>query len=138
MSVAMEILGELMVAGLQLLGEVLIQALAELGVELGLRSIREPFRKRVINPVLAGLGYLLLGAGVGGLSLLVFPSSFVAGRAARIVSLVVTPLLAGALMGALGAWRRRREQELIRMDRFGYAFAFALGMALVRFVWAQG
>jgi hypothetical protein len=132
----MEIFGELIVGGLQLLAELLMQALAELGVELGLRSIREPFRKRVVNPVLAGLGYFLVGAGVGGLSLLIFPSSFVAGQAARIISLVVTPLLAGVLMGALGAWRRRREQELIRMDRFGYAFAFALGMALVRFVWA--
>jgi hypothetical protein len=134
----MEILGELIVAGVQVVAEVLIQLLAQLGVELGLRSIREPFRTRLVNPLLAGLGYLMLGAALGGLSLLIFPSSFVTGQTARIATLLVTPLLAGGLMVALGAWRRRRDQQLIRLDRFGYAFAFALGMSLVRFLWAGG
>jgi hypothetical protein len=107
------------VAALEVLGEVLIQSVVELAMELGLRSIREPFRRRVVNPLLAGLGYLAFGAGAGGLSLLVFPASLIDSWGGRIVGLLVTPILAGALMGAVGAWRRRREQELIRLDRFG-------------------
>ena len=33
----------------------------------------------------------------------------------------------------LDAWRRRREDELVRLDKFAYGYLFALAMALVRF-----
>ena len=50
---------------------------------------------------------------------------------------MLTPLAAGTAMAALGAWGRRREEKTIRLDRFGYGFAFALSMALVRFLGAR-
>jgi len=40
----------------------------------------------------------------------------------RIANLIITPIAAGGAMGALGAWRRRRNEELIRLDRFAYGF----------------
>jgi hypothetical protein len=49
----------------------------------------------------------------------------------------LVPALAGLTMAALGAWRQRRGQELIRLDRFAYAFIFAFVFSLVRFIWAR-
>ena len=43
----------------------------------------------------------------------------------------------GALMAALGAWRRRRGEALVRLDRFAYGLVFAFAMSAVRFVFAR-
>ena len=75
---------------------------------------------------------MLLGATAGALSLWIFPSLFIASHAGRIANTVVTPFIAGGCMAAIGAWRRRRDQELILLDRFAYGYLFALVMALVR------
>ena len=56
---------------------------------------------------------------------------------ARVVNLVVTPVVAGAAMSAFGAWRRKRGEELLRLDRFAYAMVFAFAMAVVRFVFSR-
>jgi hypothetical protein len=40
-------------------------------------------------------------------------------------------------MASVGAWRRRRELETIRLDSFAYGFCFAFFMALVRFAWGR-
>ncbi len=45
----------------------------------------------------------------------------------------VTPVAAGVMMSALGAWRERRGQSRIRIVRFSYGCLFAFGLALVRF-----
>lgn len=52
---------------------------------------------------------------------------------AILADLILTPIAAGAVMAALGAGRRRRDQELIRLNRFPYGFLFAFAMAVVRF-----
>jgi hypothetical protein len=36
----------------------------------------------------------------------------------------------------IGSWRRRRGQEVVRLDHFSYGFLFAICMAAVRFQWA--
>jgi hypothetical protein len=122
---------ELLLALLQFVGELLLQVFAETLFEIGLRSLVAPFKKEA-NPYLASIGYLLLGAAVGGLSLYVFPKLFITSPAGRIVSAVVIPVLAGASMSFLGAWRKRRGQRVILIDRFAYGYLFALAMALVR------
>jgi hypothetical protein len=124
----MEILFELL---FEFLGELVLQVVGELLFEVGLRSLAAPFRKRP-NPYLASIGYVLLGALAGGLSLWVFPSLFIASHSGRIANAIVTPFIAGGCMAAIGAWRRRRDQELILLDRFAYGYLFALVMALVR------
>jgi len=37
-------------------------------------------------------------------------------------------------MAMIGKIRGKRGQNLVRLDRFGYAFIFAFLMALVRFI----
>ena len=133
----MEILFELAAVLLQALGELLLQIVFELLVELGLHGLREVFRPSMpVNPFMAAIGYALLGAAAGALSLYFQPALLIHHAAARIANLVVTPMAAGLLMTLVGAWRRRRDQEPVRLDRFGYGFLFALSMALVRYVWA--
>jgi hypothetical protein len=41
-------------------------------------------------------------------------------------------------MAALGAWRIRRGQSLVPLDRFAYGCLFALAFAFVRFSFAKG
>ena len=125
----MEILFEIL---FQFIGELLLQVFAELLFEIGLRSIAEPFKRRP-NAWLAACGYVVFGLVAGALSLWVFPALFIASHAGRLASLLVTPVLAGGAMTLLGAWRRSRDQELIRLDRFACGYLFALAMAAVRY-----
>ncbi|MCX5865616.1 MAG: hypothetical protein NTW42_11220 [Deltaproteobacteria bacterium] len=120
----------------QFVGEVLLQIAFEALFEVGLRTVREPFKKPP-NPWLAAMGYALFGASAGALSLWVFPMLFIVTRSAQIASLLLTPFAAGGAMAALGAWRRRREQITIRLDTFAYGYLFALAMTIVRFIFGQ-
>jgi len=56
----------------EFLGEALLQIFGELLVEIGLRTVKEPFVDEP-NPWIAAAGHLMLGAIVGGLSLLAAP-----------------------------------------------------------------
>ncbi|CAJ24547.1 putative membrane protein [Xanthomonas euvesicatoria pv. vesicatoria str. 85-10] len=62
---------------LQLVAEVLLQALAELLIELGLHSVAESFERRP-SPWLAAVGYAILGALLGGVSLCLLPQHLTA------------------------------------------------------------
>ena len=119
----------------EILGELLLQLVLEVLAEVGLHAVREPLRARP-NPALAATGYLLFGLAAGALSLLVAPHSFVHGDA-RLLNLVLAPLLAGLAMRALGAWRTRRGQAVVRLDRFLYGYLFAVALAIVRFQFAR-
>jgi hypothetical protein len=117
--------------------ELLLQVLFEAGLELGLHTLdrARPFPK--VNPWLASLGYLVMGVAVGAISLLVFSAPLIKSEAGQVANLIVTPLAAGAIMTLFGSWRRRRGDNLLRIDRFAYGYLFALGMALVRFGFAN-
>ena len=115
----------------EIFGELLLQLALELLAEVGLRAVGRPFEKP-LHPLAGGIGYALLGGIAGGLSLWWFPQLFIGSHAGRIANVVVTPLLAGSAMAALGAWRRRRNERTVLLDRFAYAFIFAMAMALVR------
>ena len=121
----------------ELFGELLLQIAFELLAEFGWRGLGAPFRKSA-HPLVAGVGYAAFGAIAGGLSLWVFPNLFIASHLGRVANVVVTPILAGAAMAMLGAWRRRRDQSTVLLDRFAYAFIFAMAMALVRFRFGGG
>jgi hypothetical protein len=98
--------------------------------------------KAVFNPQEAPnrffvfFSYFLLGLLTGGISLLFFPHRLV--RPSRIpgASLIVSPLVAGLMMSLTGSALRRREKNVTRIESFDYGFLFALGLALVRFLWA--
>lgn len=120
----------------QFLGELLLQGGIELLVELGLHAVEDGL-KRPRSPVVSAIGYLLLGALAGGLSLLILPHSAIASPLLRQGNVLVTPLAVATVMMLIGRRRDRKGQTLVRLDRFGYAFAFAFAMALVRYFFAK-
>lgn len=133
----MEILAEIVLWLLWGLAEILLQVLFEALAELGLRPFVEPFKPaRQVSPWVAAIGYVIYGAAVGGISLYFFPAPFLTATWARIANLAVAPLAAGAAMAMIGAWRRKRGEDLIRLDRFSYGVLFALSMAVVRYLFA--
>ena len=121
---------------LQVLGELLLQIFFEFLAELGVRSLAEPFRVPR-NPVLSTIGFVIWGAAAGGISLLILPRSLIYNLAYRRINVLVTPLVAGGIMMMIGRQRGKRGQRLVGLDRFGYAFLFALVMAVVRYIWAK-
>ena len=121
---------------LELLFELFLQIVIEILAELGLHSAKETF-KRPPNPFFATIGYTIFGATAGALTLLWHPAHFTKTLGTRIAVLVLVPIAAGIAMALIGAWRRCRDQTLIRLDRFAYGYVFALALALVRFLWAQ-
>ena len=56
----------------QIFGELLLQIFGELLVEFGLQTVKAPFRRKS-NPLLAAMGYALLGALAGLISLWLLP-----------------------------------------------------------------
>ena len=120
----------------QFLGEILLQLLFEVLLEAGFHSMASSFKRRP-NPVLASIGYFLWGAIAGGLSLLLFPTSFITTQYLKITNLIATPIILGLVMVAIGRLRHKQGKELVRLDKFIYAFLFALAMSLVRFHWAN-
>ena len=118
--------------------EFLLQIGGELLVELGFRSLGEPFAKREErNPILAAIGYCILGLILGGLSLLVFPEPFVRSERFPGINLIFTPVLTGLAMSAIGRLRERQGSAKLRLDSFVYGFLFAFAMALVRFLYTN-
>jgi hypothetical protein len=121
----------------EVLGEVLIQLVGELLVELGGHALPKGESRKPADPWLATLFYAVIGALLGWLSLLVFPTHLTPVGLWRGLNLIASPVLAGLCMSLLGAWRKGRGQELIRLDRFLCGFVFALAFALVRFFLAR-
>ena len=121
---------------IEVLGEFLLQIILEALVELGLHSMKAPFKKP-LSPWLAAIGYGIFGAMAGAVSLWIAPSHFIDAGPLRVINLVATPLAAGVVMAAIGAWRAQKGQALLRLDRFSYGFLFALSVALVRFVYSD-
>lgn len=119
--------------------EVVIQIGFEILVELGLHSRAKATRKRKErNPIWVIIGYAVLGIGVGAVSLLIFPQSLLPiSKMYQIIGLIITPLLGGLAMSAIGWIRRRKGESLIRLDSFAYGFIFALGMTFIRFLFAK-
>ena len=120
---------------LEVLGEFLLQAILEFFVEMGVHA--GPKIRKPVNPWWAAIGYTIFGGVVGWLSLLLFPSHLMSGEAMRIANLVVTPIVAGLLMCAMGAWRAKRGDTVLRIDRFAYGYLFAVALAAVRFTLAK-
>ena len=119
---------------LELLLEILFEMLGQLIIELGFHSLIEPFRSdRPVNRILGFLGYILLGALAGWLSLLLVPVNFIRDSNMQILNLIVSPILIGLFFAWYGRLRARKGLDLIELDRFAYGFVFAFVVALIRF-----
>lgn len=125
--VLFEIFGELIL-------QVVFEALAEVGIHL---TRKEGAEARPRSGWRLMVGYTLLGLIVGGVSLLVFSHSLAHSHNGRLATLLLVPLLAALSTVMLGKLRTRKGQALAGIDRFMYAYLFALSMASVRYSWAQ-
>lgn len=128
------------------MGEFLFQFIIEFLLEVGSAAIFDvifrslgatmtPREER--NPLLAGIGYALLGLIAGGGSLLIFPEAFARSETFHGISLVVAPVLAGFAMAGFGWLLERSGKQRLRLDSFAYGFIFAFPMAVVRFLYTS-
>jgi len=123
---------------LELVLELLFEGFAEIALEAGLAAAQENLGRHNRNPVLATIGYFVFGLALGGLSLLVLRAGFLAGGAAPSgVSLLVSPLVMGLVMHIWGGLRRAYGHRTTNLATFHGGAAFALGVALVRFLAAR-
>ena len=119
---------------LELILEGVLQLGGQLFIDVGARGLGEMIAPREDrNPILAGLGYALLGLIAGGLSLFIFPEAIARSERFHGINVLVAPALAGLGMAGLGWLLERSGHRRLRIDSFVYGFIFALPMALVRF-----
>lgn len=76
---------------------------------------------------------LTLGAALGAFSPFLFPHSFAKTLDARLAVLIGVPPACGLSMGAIGAQKRKHNQEAAAIDSFRNAFLFALPFVAIRF-----
>jgi hypothetical protein len=117
--------------------ELVVQVVLEILAELGLSALQAALDRPRRSLPLAAMGLFLVGAGLGGLSLLVWPDRIFEPGPVPGLSLVLSPVCAGAAMHAWGAYRRSRGHAVSDLATFTGGAAFALGTALVRFLWAH-
>ena len=129
----MELLFELIS---EVLAEVVLQIVAEGLFELGFYSLSEALnRKQRRNPILASIGYLLWGGIIGVVTVIIFPTLMIKNATLRILNIIISPIMAGLAMSAVGSWRKRMGQDLLRIDSFLYGALFAFGLAIVRYLY---
>lgn len=132
-----EILGAIIAAVFELFAEVFLVILAEaFTVFLG-RVFGEVFGDEEYSPVVAFFGYGLLGLLAGGVSVWLFPHPLVHPSRLHGISLLLSPLITGAVMSTIGFMLRRKGKEPARIESFTYGFVFALGMSLIRFFFVR-
>jgi hypothetical protein len=133
---------ELLLALVEMLLEILLEAALEFTPEyvsaLISRGVAAVFdTSEFKNPLLACLGYVFLGGVAGGASFLFFPHPLVHPSRVPGLSLIISPALAGLGMSFVGSVRRKRSERVMQIESFGYGFAFAFGMAVVRFFFTR-
>jgi hypothetical protein len=133
-----ELIGTILSAFAELVFEFLFELFVEAIVDLIVRSVRSLFANvSEINPVVAAVLYFSLGVAIGGGSLFLLPHPVFHPSKFRGISLLVSPFLTGMAMSLIGSMLRRKGREPVRIESFGYGFAFALGMAIIRLVFAS-
>ena len=137
---------------LEFVFEVLIQIIFEAGVDAVSRARSSgesaatstrahrgfriaPFVRAVLsrtNPPFTILKFTLLGVGLGFLSVLVLPHPVVRPSRLHGMSLLISPVLTGLIMGFVGRSVRRRGKTPVQIESFAYGFTFAFAFALIR------
>jgi hypothetical protein len=125
-----------------LLLELVFEALFELALgaifDLLVRSFAAFFETvEIKNSVLAFAGYSFLGAATGTLSLFIIPHPLFRPSRFHGVSLLLSPILAGLGMQQPGLLLRTKARTVLQIESFWNGFAFALGVAVVRFFFSK-
>ena len=115
-----------------------MQIVTEVFIEFGLGSIGESLRQRSrAHPVVAGVGIALLGGLAGALTTWILPTRIFQPAPLPGASLLVSPLITGAVMDRYGQWREDRGVGRSYVATLWGGALFAFSMALVRFVWVE-
>ena len=118
---------------LELFLEFLLQIIGEVFIDVILHAAsRFTWVRRTLNALLTAIMYFGLGLFIGWFSIWIFPKAFIRSSTLHGISLLITPVLAGFTMSAIGWIRVRRGNLLIRLESFSYGFIFAFAMALIR------
>lgn len=75
---------------------------------------------------------VLIGLALGFVSAIIFPHPLVHPSKLHGVSLLISPLLTGFGMSAIGRGVRRRGRIPVQIESFAYGFTFAFAFALIR------
>lgn len=120
-----------------LLLEMFVELLAESFFLMLSRTFEEVSGDEGYPPFIAFVAYGSFGVIAGGISLALFPHPLVHPSRIHGISLIISPLLTGLVMWCIGHMQRRRGKDTARIESFTYGFAFALGMALIRFFFVR-
>jgi len=119
-----------------ILPELVGEFIAELVIGLLWEGVGEAFHwNRNSNRILSVLGWGLIGAATGAVSLLLFPNPLLRHTRFHGLSLIAAPLATGVVMKLLGDRLRSRGKQTTSLMTFWGGSIFALAFALVRFWW---
>ncbi len=109
-------MGDFLLELLFLFAEVIFEALFEFALEAAFdlisRAIAEVFEiSELNNPLLACVGYVLLGGATGGLSLLLYPHPLFHPSRVHGISLLVGPILTGLAMRSVRSCGRKTRRS---------------------------
>ena len=124
---------DLLVLILQFIFEVLLEVLAELPWDLFIGS-REPSVPHEAGPGLWIFLSLAAGAGIGGLSLLFFPTTLLHWGGARMANLLAAPAISALV--SIGFSRRTSGTQTHNVRAF-CAASFTFALAVIRFTFAS-
>jgi hypothetical protein len=136
---------ELLAGVLGAIAEVFFEAVFEIAAEglasLFTRAISRLFRSvseintvAEFNPVATTFALGMLGGLGGFLSVVAYPHPLVHPSRLHGVSVIASPLITGFVMSQLGRLLRKHGRRVVPIESFGYGFAFAFSMALVRYL----
>ena len=109
--------------------------LTEIALALGWESLRHSHLcQRSSNPVLAGIGFVIVGAVLGFITTLIFPERIFPEPPLKGISLIVSPIGVGFAMHFFGSWRRGRGHDTSYLATFWGGALFAFGLTFVRFI----
>ena len=120
---------------LQLLFEVVVQVLGEFVFTLGWESLAHALRgSRKANPVFALVGWAIIGVTCGVVSAFIVPHRILPPSRLSGMSLIVAPLITGALMKTVGDRRRKAGKDTTILATFWGGSMFAFSAAVTRFL----
>jgi hypothetical protein len=138
-----ELLGAILGAIAEFLLEAFLELIAAAVLDLVSRaflgvftSVAEALKD---NQVLTSFVYALLGVLAGALSLLILPHPLIHREhptGFHGINLIISPIIAGLVLSLVGGILRSWGKKVTPLETFGFGFAFALGMALIRFFFA--
>jgi hypothetical protein len=118
--------------------EIVEQLVFEVVVGMGFDAVANAFAPGLeARPSLMGVGYFLMGLLSGIISLIVFRGRLMGPSIVPGLSLIVAPIVTGAVMAWTGAMWRRRGGAPPAVFTFRAGAIFAFGMALVRFLYVR-